>query len=153
EDDMSPGRELPDRRPLRGSLQGGRLDTTDLYHLELTHRSHVVVRLATGSGHEFDLRLPSRRGPTLGCACGESGSQQIRKGLAPGRYYIVVRAQNRAHGSYTLRRVDRQLTGTVLLVNGGRRAQVPSGGSVHFTLRVHPAVDGPADIRIERFDL
>jgi hypothetical protein len=152
-DDMSPGRALPERRTVAGTLEGGRLDAIDLYHLTLTHRSHVVLRMRTASDNGFNLRLLSRRGRTIACACGERGTQQIRRGLKPGRYYVVVRARYRAHGTYQLRRVDRQLTGTALRVDGERRARITTGGSVRFTVRVHPAVGGRVDIRLERYDL
>jgi hypothetical protein len=151
-DDMAPGVVLHDRSPVHNRLEGGRLDAVDLYRLDVPHRSHVVVRLRTAAHNGFNLRLISGRGRSIRCACGRRGAVQVRKGLRPGRYFVVVRARFRAHGAYTLMRVDRALTGISLRANGQRRLRVRPHTTVHLTLRVRPAVDGPADVRIERFD-
>jgi hypothetical protein len=151
-DDMAPGAVLRDRSAVHNRLEGGRLDAVDLYRLDVPHRSHVVVRLRTASHNGFNLRLINARGRSIRCACGRRGAVQVRKGLRPGRYFVVVRARFRAHGAYTLRRVDRALTGISLRADGQRRLRVRPHATVHLTLRVRPAVEGPADVRIERFD-
>jgi hypothetical protein len=151
-DDMAPGAVLHDRSPVRNRLEGGRLDALDLYRLNVPHRSHVVVRLRTRAQNGFNLRLITARGHTIRCACGRRGSVQVRKGLRPGHYFVVVRARFRAHGAYTLTRVDRALTGISLRANGQRRLRTRPHATIHLTLRVRPPVNGLADVRLERFD-
>jgi hypothetical protein len=152
-DDMSPPPVLGDRRTIHGRLEGGRLDVLDLYRFHIDSRTHVVLRMSTAPTTGLNLRLLNARGRTIRCDCGGRGNAMIRKGLHPGRYYVLVRARFRAHGSYTLRRVDRALTGLGLRVDGARAVRVPSGQTVHLTLRLHPALGGPVDVRFERFDL
>lgn len=151
-DDMGPGVALPDRRPTHGRLEGGRIDVIDIYRVDIAARSYVTFRMGTSDRNGFDLRLISRRGRTVSCACRERGSAELRKGLHRGRFFVVVRARGRAHGTYTLTRIDRALTGLGLRANGQRRLRVPPSTTVRLGLAVRPAVDGPADIRIERFD-
>ena len=152
-DDMAPGLALRDRHRVRGRLEGGRLDAVDLYRIDVPARSHVVLRLRTAKHNGFSLRLLSTRGRTVGSVTHGTGNIQVRKGLHRGRYYVAVRARYRAHGTYSLLRVDRALTGTSLRVDGARRARITPGATARLTLDVHPAgVDGPTDVRIERFD-
>jgi hypothetical protein len=152
-DDMAPGLLLRDRRTMRGRVTGGAADAVDLYRIDIEARSHVSLRLRTGSRNGFNLRLLSIRGRTVSCACGERGNVEVRKGLHRGRYYLEVRARHRARGSYSLRRVDRALTGTSLRVEGQRRVRLAPGEAAALTVNVRPSgVSGAADIRIERFD-
>lgn len=151
-DDMGPGVPLPDRRPTRGRLEGGRIDVLDIYRVDIAARSYVTFRMATSNRNGFDLRLISRRGNTVSCACRDRGAAELRKGLHRGRFFLVVRARGRAHGTYTVTRIDRALTGLGLRANGKRRLRVPPRTTVRLGLAVRPSVDGPADIRIERFD-
>lgn len=152
-DDMAPGLLLRDRRTKRGRVTGGAADAIDLYRIDVKERSYVSLRLRTGSRNGFNLRLLSTRGRTVSCACGERGDVEVRKGLHRGRYYLEVRARHRARGSYSLRRVDRALTGTSLRVDGQRRARLAPGEAAALTVDVRPSgTSGAADIRIERFD-
>ena len=77
-DDMGPGRALADRAPIHGRLEGGRLDVIDLYRVDIAQRSYVTFRLITADRNAFDLKLISRRGHRVNCACGSRGSQEIR---------------------------------------------------------------------------
>jgi hypothetical protein len=111
-----------------------------------------MLRLRLGTGRNFDLRLLSQGGRRLGSDTGFSGSKEIERRLAPGRYFVVVRARQGAAGRYTLRRLTRTITHSRMLVDGGRRTTVGPGAGVTLDLAVRPAVGGRAALVIERFD-
>ena len=147
-DDMTPGRAL--RRRASGRLEGGRLDAMDVYRLDVTERAHVVLRLRTAADNGFDLRLVSSRGRRISCACGDRGSVQVRRALRRGRYYVVVRARNRANGSYEVSALQRTLTATRLTVDGARARP---GGTVRIVAAIRPkAAGGDVVFFFERFD-
>ena len=123
-------------------------------HLPRGHRRAELRDLPDGHVESQRVRpaadQPSRQHGQL--ACRDRGAAELRKGLHRGRFFLVVRARGRAHGTYTVTRIDRALTGLGLRANGQRRLRVPPRTTVRLGLAVRPSVDGPADIRIERFD-
>ena len=143
-DDMAPGIRLPNDQRIRGRLRGSELDALDLYRFSIAVRS--TLRLTLNSGADFDLRLLDEDGDRISSGTG------IERRLAPGRYFVAVRALDGAGGRYTLRRLARAITRSQMLADGGSRATIAPGGSVSLALDVTPGVDGPATMTIERFD-
>jgi hypothetical protein len=149
-DDTAPGIELANDDRVGGSLRGAALDGLDLYRFSVARRSDLRVRL--GTSHDFHLVLLGDGGQRLGCACGGAGDKQLDRRIAPGRYFIAVRARNADGGSYVLRRLARTITSSRTLADGERSATLPAGGSIQLGLAVTPAVDGRATLVVERFD-
>ncbi len=149
-DDSAPGVVLPDDRRVAGKLRGDELDALDLYRFTIARRSDLGVRLRTA--HDFDLQLLSEGGRRLGCSCRSTGGKELTRRLAPGRYFIAVRARDGAHGGYVLSRLARTITRATMLVDGARSATAAPGETVALTLRVTPAVAGRASLLVERYD-
>jgi hypothetical protein len=149
-DDTAPGIRLANDVRTRGHLQGNQLDAIDLYRFTVARPSEL--RLTLGTGKNFDLRLMTDTGHRIACECGSSGSKEIDRRVRPGRYFAVVRADDGAHGRYTLRRLARTITHSRMLVDGARSATVGPGQGVTLDLAVSPAVAGRAALLIERFD-
>jgi hypothetical protein len=149
-DDSAPGLQLADDERRKGDLRGDELDALDLYRFTLARRSDLSLRLRTA--RDFDLRLLSEVGRRLGCSCGAVGSKELTRRLAPGRYFIAVRARDGAHGSYVLARLARAITRATMLVDGARRSTVAPGDTVALALRVTPTVSGRASLLVERYD-
>ena len=149
-DDSAPGVVLADDRRVAGELAGDELDALDLYRFTLARRSDLRVRL--GTTKDFDLRLLSEGGRRLGCSCGSTGSKELTRRLAPGRYFIAVRARDGERGKYALSRLARTITRAKMLADGGRSATVAPGETVALSLRVTPAVSGRASMLLERYD-
>jgi hypothetical protein len=95
------------------------------------------------TGADFTLELRRDSGGRIG-----TGSSLERR-LDPGRYFLAVRALDGAKGRYVLRRLARVITRSDMSVSSGT---VPPGAAVSLELHVTPAVDGPATMRVERFD-
>jgi hypothetical protein len=144
-DDMAPGLRLANDRAVRGGLNGAELDAVDLYRFSIGNRSRVRLTLRTSA--DFDLELRRESGGHIA-----SGGTDLERRLAPGRYFVAVRALDGARGRYVLRRLARVITRSDMSVEGGSRSTVPPGAAVGLELRVTPAVDGPATMRVERFD-
>ena len=149
-DDTAPGIVLPDDRRHSGALRGGELDALDLYRFSISRRSDLRLRLRTDA--DFDLRLLTDGGRTLGCACRFAGEKELTRRLSPGRYFVAVRARDGANGSYVLSRLARVITRSRMRVDGAGSATVAPGETVALTLRVTPPVDGRANVLIERYD-
>jgi hypothetical protein len=141
-DDTAPGLRLPNDVPIRGSLRGAELDAVDLYRFSLANRSRVLLSLRTAA--VFQLVLLDEDGDRLA-----SSSIELERRLAPGRYFLAIRARDGAGGRYTLRRLARIITRSDM--QASPRAVAP-GGSVGLALAVSPAVDGPTTMLVERFD-
>ena len=151
DDDTAPGLPLANDDRRRGALQGSELDALDLYRFTIERRSDLRVRLQTAA--EFDVLLLNRGGRRLSCGCGGgAGDEELERRLAPGAYFLAVRARDGADGSYTLSRLARTITRSRTLVDGQRSATVPPGRSVALSLRVTPDVAGRARMVVERFD-
>jgi hypothetical protein len=149
-DDTAPGIRLANDVRVRGHLQGNQLDAIDLYRFTVARPS--LLRLALGTGKDFDLRLLTETGHRLACDCGSPGSKEIERRVRPGRYFAVVRANDGAAGRYTLRRLARTITHSRMLVDGARSATVGPGQGATLDLAVSPPVAGRAALLIERFD-
>jgi hypothetical protein len=144
-DDMAPGLRLPNDQAVRGRLDGAELDAVDLYRFSIASRSTLRVTVQTGADVGLELRRDSGRRLA-------SAGTDLERRLAPGRYFLAVRARDGASGRYVLRRLARVITRSRLSVEGGSSATVPPGAAVDLALQVTPAVDGPATLRVERFD-
>jgi hypothetical protein len=149
-DDSAPGVQLADDRRRSGDLRGDELDALDLYRFTLARRSDLSLRLRTAQ--DFDLRLLSEGGRRLACSCGTPGSKELTRRLAPGRYFIAVRASDGAQGSYVLSRLARTITRATMLVDGEHRTTVAPGDTLALALRVMPPVSGRASLLVERYD-
>ena len=143
-DDMAPGIRLPNDQRVRGRLQGSELDAVDLYRFSIATRSTLRLTLGTGAG--LELRLLDEGGDRI------AAGLDLERRLAPGRYFVAVRALDGAGGRYALRRLARVITRSQMRVDGGSSATIAPGGSVGLALEVTPAVDGPATMTVERFD-
>jgi hypothetical protein len=141
-DDMAPGIRLPNDQRVRGGLRGSELDAVDLYRFSIASRS--TVRFTLGTGADFELRVLDESGDRLA-----SGSGEVERRLAPGRFFVAVRAQDGAGGRYTLRRLARIITSSDMQASP---STVAPGGSVGLALEVSPAVAGPTTMLVERFD-
>jgi hypothetical protein len=146
-DDTAPGLTIANDRRVRGSLHGSELDALDLYRFAIARRSDLRIRLKTGA--DLDVMLLGENGHRHACGCGFAGTKQVERRLAPGRYFLAVRARDGANGSYVLSRLARTITRSRTLVS---RAALAPGGSVRLSLRVTPAVNGRAKLLVERFD-
>ena len=139
-----PGSGCPTTSASAAGSSGSELDAVDLYRFSIATRSTVRLTLGTGAG--FELRLLDEGGDRIA-----SGAELERR-LAPGRYFVAVRALDGAGGRYALRRLARVITRSQMRVDGGSSATIAPGGSVGLALEVSPAVDGPATMTVERFD-
>ena len=144
-DDTTPGRFIRNYASVRGKLAGGSLDVVDLYRFDVLHRSALRVGVRSKAG--FELQLLRDSGHVLRASTGE-----IRTKVKKGRYYLAVRAAPRTSGSYTLTRLSRTLTRTLLSANHHGSATVKPGDTVRLDVAVRPADHGPVRVVIERFD-
>jgi hypothetical protein len=149
-DDTAPGIEIANDDRVGGSLRGGELDALDLYRFSVARRSDLSVRLETS--RNFQVLLLSAGGRRLACGCGPAGSKQVERRIAPGRYFLAVRARDGDGGSYALARLTRTITSSTMLAGAKRSFSLPAGGSINLTLRVSPTVDGRTTMLVERFD-
>ena len=147
-DDRFPGDELPNQQRVHGTLNARVLDTVDVFHFDIVHRSTVEITLATGSDSSIDLVLRTAGGRHIVSDTGSVGGASVRRTLQPGRYALQVRAGHAAHGRYTLFRNAR--TFTRLHIGGG--GTVAPGTPVTLRLTLQPHESGPARVTIERFD-
>jgi hypothetical protein len=136
-DDTAPGVFIGNNAKVRGRVNGG-IDSRDLYRFDVTRRSTLTLRVTGGP----DLRLVTDKGRRL------ARGTDIERRVSPGRYFVAVQGQ----GTYTLRRVSRTITRTVVGFNGRSTATVPPGSTTQLTVRVSPGVEGPARMILERFD-
>jgi hypothetical protein len=149
-DDTAPGIELANDDRVGGSLAGAELDALDLYRFSVSRRSDLRVRLETA--RNFHVLLLSDGGKRLACGCGPAGRKQLERRIAPGRYFLAVRARDGDGGRYVLARLARTITSSTTLAGAKRSSSVPSGAAINLSLRVSPAVDGRATLLVERFD-
>jgi hypothetical protein len=140
-DDTAPGLELANYEHARGSLKATGIDVVDLYRFSIDRRSDVKVTLR---GHAFALQLLDDKGHRL--ATGDEG--ELERRIAPGRYFVAVRAEGRDGGAYVLTRAARTITRTS--VDMPNRAA--PGESLRVSVRVGPNASGPVQITIQRFD-
>ncbi len=136
-DDTAPGIFIGNNAKVTGRVNGG-IDSRDLYRFDVTRRSTLTLRVTGGP----ELRLVTDKGRRI------ARGSDIERRVSVGRYFVAVQGQ----GKYTLRRVSRTITKTVVGFNGRSSATVSPGSSARLTVRVSPGVDGPARLRLQRFD-
>jgi hypothetical protein len=144
-DDTTPGQLIPNYAVVHDALHGRGLDVVDLYRFDVERRSGL--RLSVSSKAGFELRLLTDTGHVL-----ESTTGEIRTSVPPGRYYLALRAEQGQTGRYTLTRLSRTITHTILHAEGKNSATVEPGQRVRLGVIVKPGASGPARIVIERFD-
>jgi hypothetical protein len=137
-DDTVPGILIHNHDTVTGTVNGG-IDSRDLYRFDVTHRSALTLRLSGGP----TMNLLKADGVSLGEAANEIGGH-----LGVGRYYVAVSGT----GKYSLRLALKTITHARLLVNGRHRATIEPSAKARLWLRVRPAVNGPAQIIVERLD-
>ncbi len=151
-DDIAPGRFITNRANVSGRLDGSRLDFVDLYRFDVVDRSNLLLVLDSSGEQDFDLRLVNDAGRRVACSCGDGGEERISRRIRPGRYYAAVEAASGARGRYTLRRVSRSITRTVITVNGKPRAESLPGAALRFGVAISPGATGPVTLIIQRHD-
>ncbi len=140
-DDTSPGLPLANYQHARGSLRGSAIDVVDLYRFDVAQRSDLKLTL---KGHTFGLELLTDKGHRIG----DADEGELEQRIAPGRYFVAVRADGRDGGSYVLERAARAITHTsVSLPN-----RTAPGQSIRVSVKVSPSGSGPVQITIQRFD-
>jgi hypothetical protein len=144
-DDTTPGRTIRNYAVVHDFLTGGGLDVVDLYRFDVRRRSGLRLTVASKAG--FELNLLRDTGHVLETTTGE-----IRTSVPAGRYYLAVRALPGQTGTYTLTRLSRTITHTILHAERQRTATVKPGQTVRFGVTVKPGATGPVKVVIERFD-
>ena len=147
--DVGPGLPLANQQTRHGSLNAARINVVNFFHFDVVLGSDVTLRMR--SRGRFDLVLLSETGRRIDCECDGSGRAYIRRGLAPGHYFAVVRAQTGSRGSYRVSLLIRVITQTQTLLGGSRTATVPPGQTASVEVRVTPAAAGHVSTYIERF--
>ena len=150
--EMAPGISLPNFAHYTATLHGN-LDTdVRLFRFDVTTFSDLTLFLQTASNESFDLKLLNDEGRYLECDCGSEGEETIRREMRPGRYFVVVQAENFESGPFTLSRESRTITHVRVSFDGFGYEQISPGASTRVTATVLPAVDGPVTFELEYFD-
>ncbi len=136
-DDTTPGVFIGNNAKVRGKVNGG-IDARDLFRFDVTRRSTLTLSVTGGPS----LRLVRDNGQRIG------RGDFIDRTVSAGRYFVAVQGE----GKYTLKRVSRTITTSRVTFNGRRSATVPPGSTTRLSVRVRPAVGGPAVMVVERFD-
>ena len=147
--DIGPGLPLANQATRRGSLDASHINVVNFFHFEVALSSDVTLRMR--SRGRFDLLLLSEIGRRIDCECSGSGAAYIRRGLQPGEYFAVVRAQTGSGGSYGVSLLVRAITQTQTVVGGSRAVTIAPGQTAGVEVRVTPAAAGHVSIYIERF--
>jgi hypothetical protein len=147
--DIGPGLPLANQQTRRGSLDASRINVVNFFHFDVELSSDVTLRLR--SSGRFDLVLLSETGRRIDCECEGSGQAYLRRGLQPGQYFAVVRAQTGSRGPYGVSLLIRAITQTQTLVGGSRTVTIPPGQTASVEVRVTPAAAGDVSTYIERF--
>ncbi len=150
--EMAPGIFLPNFAHYKATLHGN-LDTdVRLFRFDVTTYSDLTLFLQTASDASFDLKLLNDQGRYLQCNCGSEGEETIRREMRPGRYFVVVQAENFESGPFTLYRESRTITHVRVSFDGLGYEQISPGASTRVTATVSPAVDGAVTFELEYFD-
>jgi hypothetical protein len=150
--EMAPGIFLPNFAHYTATLHGN-LDTdVRVFRFDVTTFSDLTLFLQTASNESFDLKLLNDQGRYLQCDCGSEGEETIRREMRPGRYFVVVQAENFESGPFTLSRQSRTITHVRISFDGFGYEQIRPGASTRVTATVSPAVDGPVTFELEYFD-
>lgn len=150
--EMAPGILLANMAHYRGFLRGNVIDDVRLFRFDVTTLSDLTLFLKTASNEPFDLKLLNDSGRYIQCNCGSTGEETIRRQTRPGRYFVVVQAENFGWGPFTLYRQSRTITHVRISFDGSGYEQIAPGASTRVTATVTPAVSGPVTIEVEYFD-
>jgi hypothetical protein len=150
--EMVPGIFLPNFAHFKGFLRGNVIDDVRLFRFDVTQRSDLVLFLQAASDAPFDLKLLNDQGRYLQCNCGSTGEETIRRQTAPGRYFVVVQAEQFGWGPFTLYRESRLITHVNVTFDGTGYEQVLPGGVTQLAAHVTPAVTGPVTFEVDSFD-
>src|SRR5262249_735180 len=96
----------------------------------------------------FDFVVWREEGGRVECACGHTGPVQVRRQIAPGSYYALVRARGHGGGAYRLSLLIREITSTTVAISP---TETTRGRSVTLSGQVTRS-PGPVKIEIDRFD-
>lgn len=142
--DVGPGQPIANQQTRGGRLDARRIHVVDFYHFDVARESDVTLHLRTPSA--FDFTLLSENGRYI-----ESSSSYIRRGLSPGQYFVVVRAEPGKRGAYRLSLLIREITKTQALAGGSNSVTLRPGQTASVEIRVAPAAEGRVQLRINRF--
>jgi hypothetical protein len=149
---MAPGIFLANITHYTGFLRGNVIDDVRLFRFDVTSFSDLTLFLQTASNEPFDLKLLNDQGRYLQCDCGSTGEETIRRQTPPGRYFVVVQAEDFGWGPFTLSRQTRAITHVRISFDELGYEQIAPGASTRVTANVTPAVSGPVTIEIDYFD-
>ena len=144
-DDIGIGEPIVNQTTRAGRLDPQGIDVVDVYHFDVQRTSDVKVSLGAGGATEFAVRLYAVDGSQLA-----SGTKDLARRLAPGRYVVAVSARpGTPGGPYRLALLVRDLTSTSL---GLVSRTVPPGSAVTLRPVVTTNPTGMIEIQIDRFD-
>ncbi len=150
--EMAPGIFLPNFAHYTATLHGNLNTDVRLFRFDVTTFSDLTLFLQTASNASFDLKLLNDQGKYLQCNCGSEGEETIRREMRPGRYFVVVQAENFESGPFTLYRESRTITHVRVSFDGFGYEQISPGASTRVTATVSPAINGPVTFELEYFD-
>jgi hypothetical protein len=150
--EMAPGIFLANFAHYTATLHGNLNTDVRLFRFDVTTFSDLTLFLQTASNDSFDLKLLNDRGQYLQCNCGSQGEETIRRQMHPGRYFVVVQAEEFESGPFTLSRESRTITHVHVSFDGFGYEQISPGASTRVTASVSPAVAGPVTFELEYFD-
>lgn len=150
--EMAPGILLPNLTTYTGYLRGNVDDDVRLLRFDVTRRSDLTLFLEADSNAPFDLKLLTDRGRYLQCNCGSQGEETIRRQISPGRYFVVVQAQDFWSASFKLSLKVRLITHVNVRFDNTGYEEIAPGRVTRITANVTPAVDGPVTVRVDAFD-
>jgi hypothetical protein len=150
--EMAPGISLPNLSDYKGFLRGNVDDDVRLLRFDVIQRSDLTLFLEADANVPVDLKLLTDRGRYLQCNCGSTGEETIRRQISPGRYFVVVQAENFWSASFTLSLKIRLITHVNVTFDNTTYEEVAPGTVTRIAANVTPAVDGPVTIRVDFFD-
>jgi len=153
-DDGAPGVTLENGEVVRGTIAGRGVDVVDLYRIAVPRENELAtIELLQKPKVGLDLVLMTELGDQVACACTGTGRQVLRETLAPGFYYVAVRAREHSGGNYGLQARIRDVTTTTVTSNGAGSLEAPWGRTVPLTVTVTSASHGgTVQIAIDRRD-
>jgi hypothetical protein len=153
-DDGAPGVELANGAVATGTLDASGVDVVDVYHFGVPRVNELTkIDLRQRPNIGFTLELRNESGGRTKQSYGARGRQVFREHLDIGRYFVVVRARNKASGQYSLQIITRDVTTTSISMNGAQYLETPTGTPVPLNVQVTSASHGgPIQIEIDRLD-
>ncbi len=136
QDDTAPGLLVRNHSRVRGSVNGA-IDSRDLYRFDVPRRSALTLRLSGAPA----LRLLKENGRRV---LGEL----VDRPVSAGRYFLSVDGS----GRYAFRLSLRTITVASISFNARHVSTTRPGAPARLRLRVRPAVTGPGEATVERFD-